>query len=361
MSPLTRTLRRATATWAALAALAGASLGTAATTGASAAPVSGGMARLAGVVPFGMGDENAAMFGDPRLTWLGVRYARLIVPWDTVRHRSELVRATVWLQDARAAGVEPLVSFNQSVSHSSHLPSMSAYAGAVRAFMRRFPWVTHYETWDEENQASEPTSRDPARAAGFYNWLAGACRRCTVVAADLLDGPSMASWARRFLIHAHRPVLWGLHPYYELDYGGHEQLSALARMTHGQVWLTEAGLPLWRFVRSEQRFRFTDVAEQQRAARRLLGLVRATRQVARVYYYQWRSSVPLSVAQGQLRHRRRVQATWDSGVLNPDCSIRPIFTVIARALGRNASHAPRVRRSGRGTRMSCLARTGAGR
>ncbi len=29
----------------------------------------------------GIGDQKAQMFEDPRLKWLGVRHARLVVPW----------------------------------------------------------------------------------------------------------------------------------------------------------------------------------------------------------------------------------------------------------------------------------------
>jgi hypothetical protein len=305
-------------------------------------------ARLAGAVPFGVGDENPSMFFDPRFAWLGVHQARLIVPWDVMRHRAQLDRAALWLETARAAKVEPLVSFNQSVAHPSALPRVSAYAATVSAFMRRFPWVTHYETWDEENEASEPTSHDPARAARYFNWLSGACRGCRVAAADLLDGPSMEEWVSRFAAYARQPQIWGLHPYLELLYGGRVQLSRLLDMTHGQIWLTEAGLPVWRFVRTDRQFRFTGRADQLRAARRLLTISRSSWRISRIYYYQWRSSSSLSASRAQYRRHRRVTVTWDSGLFNPGCTIRPIFTVIARALGRSAAHAPRVRRADHG-------------
>jgi hypothetical protein len=48
-----------------------------------------------------------------------------------------------------------------------------------------------------------------------------------------------------------------------------------------------------------------------------------------------------------------VTVTWDSGLFDPDCAIRPIFTVIARALGLSAADAPRVRRAERGA--ACVA------
>jgi hypothetical protein len=310
-------------------------------------------ARLAGAVPFGVGDENPTIFADPRLGWLGVRDARLIVPWDVMRDPGQLARAQRWLAGAQASGVEPLVSFNQSALHPRALPSVDAYVKAIEAFMRAFPAVSHYEVWDEENQGSEPTSHAPARAAAYFNWLQHACEHCAVLAADLLDGPSMESWLRRFLAHAHRPRLWGLHPYFELDYGGHFQLSRFAHLVRGQIWLTEAGLPVWRFLRVGHQFRFTSIASQLRAARRLLALLHVGARVSRIYYYQWRSPFTFWLARAQSRHHRRVTVTWDSGLFNPDCTIRPIFKVIARALGRRAGQAPRVRRRDRG--LACAA------
>ncbi len=336
----------------ALFASAPAAGGAGGTAGGANARAAGGAAHLAGAVPFGMGDNNPTMFADPRFAWLGIRYARLIVPWDATRHHADLIRAEAWLNAARAAGVEPLVAFNQSTNHQNLLPTLPSYSTAVRAFMRRFPWIKLYQTWNEENQGSQPTSHDPVRAARYFNWLNGACHRCSVTAADLLDGPSMTGWLRRFLAAAHRPLLWGLHPYYELDYGGHEAFSTMAHMVHGQIWLTESGLPLWRFLRSSNRFELTTAAQQERAVRRLLALARLTGRVSRIYYYQWRASVTLAAVEKQFRRHGHVTTTWDSGLLNPNCSVRPAFTIVSRALGRGSAHMPRVRSADHGT--ACL-------
>lgn len=322
-------------------------------TPALSSAASTGAVRLAGRTAFGVSDENPAMFADPRFSWLGIRYARVIVPWDAARHRAEMGRARQWLEAAQVAGVQPLVAFDHSAYRLNLLPPVRAYAIAVRAFMRRFPSVRNYETWDEENQGGEPTSHDPARAAAYFNWLQAACRGCTVAAADLLDGPSMGSWLQRFLAHARNPRLWGVHPYYELAYGGHEALSMLTAQTHGEIWLTEAGLPAWRFVREEHRFLFASPAEQVRAVRRMLVLTRLTRRITRIYYYQWRSSIPFAASERQYRHHRHVSATWDSGLFLPDCAVRPTFPIVARALGRKPAQAPRARRANRG--LACIA------
>lgn len=310
-------------------------------------------ARLAQRVPFGVGDQDPAIFWDPRFTWLGIRSARVIVPWDAMRHHKDLALAEGWLNAARAAGVEPLVAFNQSTLQQHLLPVMKSYEGAVSAFMHRFPWVKRYQPWNEENEAAQPTSHNARRAAEYFNWLNRACHKCQVTAVDLLDGSSMVGWLRTFLKYAHGAQIWGFHPYNELHKGGTGQLNELERMVHGQIWFTEAGLPLWRYQRNIRHFSFTSMGEQVNAVKRLLGMVRRSGRITRIYYYQWRSPTPYQKSLSQFRHHRTVETTWDSGLLNPDCSVRPTFKVVAQALGRGTSHIPAARRSHSG--LECLA------
>ena len=208
-------------------------------------------AHMSGGALFGVGDQSPAMFSDPLFRWLGVRYARLDIAWDATRVSYELEAATAWLNAAKEAGVHPLVSFDKDYARPHELPSLATYSEAVGEFMKRFPWVTEYEPWNEENQEAEPTYANPARAASYYNWLHGACKGCTVLAADVLDGPSMEHWLKGFLPHVHNVALWGLHPYFELTYGGENPLSKFWRLVHGgHVWFTEAGEPVWQYTHS---------------------------------------------------------------------------------------------------------------
>ena len=292
------------------------------------------------------------MLTDPRFKWLDVRYARLIVPWDVTEHPAELSAVASWLARAREDEVQPLIAFDKSVVHPNELPSVGSYSRAVGQFMRRFPWVNQYQTWNEENQGNEPTHANAARAAAYYNWLGRACRGCAVTAADVLDGPTMESWLRRFLHYAPNARLWGVHPYFELTYGGEQELAKLVHLVHGRIWFTEAGTPLWRFVRSEHRFRFNTAGGQAEATHRLLAMVARHSRISRVYFYQWRSPTPVTASEAQKSHHRRVTETWDSGMLNPNCSVRPAFTILARALGRDPANAPQTHRSPGG--QECL-------
>jgi hypothetical protein len=321
----------------ATALLAACAVGLSGAPASAPARVSHGRPRLA----LGISDNAPALFRDPRFRWLGVHVARLVVPWDVVSRPRELSWDSAWLQSARNEGVRPLVVFNGDPSHPSRLPSLSAYAGAVEAFMGLFPWVLDYTPWNEENHPLQPTSNNPRRAAEYFNLLARRCTSCSVTAADVLDIANMATWVRSFLHFAHQPRLWGLHSYVDVGLGSHERTSQLLRLVRGQVWFTEAGGVVWRWERPYGSRRATFIvhpeAHAAMLARRLLSLAAISPRVTRIYYYQWR--VPHTLAWA----RRHGRLSWDSGLLRPDCAVRPAFLVVARALGRNAARVPRAR------------------
>ncbi|HEX4188672.1 MAG TPA: hypothetical protein VHY83_12300 [Solirubrobacteraceae bacterium] len=306
------------------------------------APVATAVASAVPRLSIGISDDAAALFRDPRFRWLGVRIARIVLPWDVLRRPRELAWDSAWLQAAHEAGVRPLVAFNGDPSHPGRLPGVSAYAAATEGFMQRFPWVLDYTPWNEENHPQQPTGRDPRRAAEYFNELSRHCPTCSITAADVLDIPNMASWVRSFLRFAHRPRLWGLHSYVDVGLGSHQRTSQLLRMVRGEIWFTEAGGVVWRWERPYGSRRATFIvhpeAHAAMLARRLLALASISRRVTRVYYYQWR--VPHTLAWA----RTHGDISWDSGLLRPDCSTRPAFFVIARAVGRGTLHVPRARR-----------------
>jgi hypothetical protein len=330
--------RAALACAAALLALGVGSAQASAATRATAPP----RAHTASRPAIGISDNQATLFADPRFRWLGVRYARIVVPWNVARRPRELAWDAAWLQAARAAGVRPLVAFYADPSHPRLLPSVPAYGSAVRAFMKLFPWVTDYSPWNEENHPGQPTGSNPRRAAEYFNLLAARCPTCSITAADVLDIPNMPEWVSRFLRYAHRPRLWGLHSYVDVGLNTHRRAKQLLRMVRGQVWITEGGGVVWRWERpyGSRRATYVQHSEAHAAtlAGRLLTLARSSPRVTRVYYYQWRVSHTLAWARA---HRT---ISWDSGLLRPDCSARPALGLIARAVGRNPGRMPRARR-----------------
>lgn len=293
-------------------------------------------AHAAARLRVGIADQDPATFVDPRFRWLGLRMGRLVVPWDVVSRQADLRRAEGWLKVARSQGITPLVVFEHSHARSHILPSVRVYTAAVRSFMRRYPWVKQYSAWNEENHISQPTAHNPRRAAEYYNSMAALCRSCQVTAADVLDEPNMRAWVSSFLRFAHHPRLWGLHNYFDLNHGGHRQTSLLLRLVRGQIWFSEIGGLVWRYDPSHHRFINRGEAYATRAAKRLLALARVSGRITRIYYYHWRVHTTLARA----RRARPPVVTWDSGLLRPDCSLRPAFAVVARVLGRNPARVP---------------------
>jgi hypothetical protein len=263
----------------------------------------------------GIGDQSTAMLNDPRFAALGVRDSRLVVPYDVALDPASLARYAPVLDLAHARGVRMLVSFAASARTPRRLPSVRAYTRAVRAFGARFPWVSELGTWNEANHASQPTARHPGRAARLFQALRRACRRCRIVAADVLDQRGFARWIRSFRRVAPGARIWGLHDYVDVNHFRDVSVPRLRRATggRGQVWLTETG----GVVRFAHSFGY-DERRAARATRHVLALA-ARRDVRRVYLYQW-SGAPLG-------------ARWDSGLVAADGRPRPALNVVERRLG----------------------------
>src|SRR4051794_35002826 len=88
----------------------------------------------------GIGDQQPSAFADPRLRALGMRHARLIVPWNAATTEPAAVQA--WLDAAAAAGMTPHVAFEHLRSDNCPgrpcvLPTRAQYRAAVRAFVAR--------------------------------------------------------------------------------------------------------------------------------------------------------------------------------------------------------------------------------
>lgn len=284
----------------------------------------------------GIGDQKSQMFTDPRLPWLGVEHARLVVPWYVAdgSNPAELEHVRSWLRSARRAGVEPLVGFGHGFEGISriYLPKVAEYRRAVRQFRRRFPQVRRFIAWNEANHCSQPTCRKPERAAAYYDALQDSCRRCTVIGAAVIDQPNMVRWLKRFRKAArNEPKVYGLHNYLDVNRlrttGTRRMLKAIPR--RARVWITETGGVV---RRKHFRARVLDFPENPvhagKVTRFVLQTARKLQRVDRVYLYHWNVD--------------RDDATWDSGLIDPRGVTRPGFTALARYLKRDPRRVPKL-------------------
>jgi hypothetical protein len=295
----------------------------------AACGLAAGSGRAEAAVLVGVADQSPALFSQPLFQQLRVRRSRIFPAWNVALRRGQARALDDWLRAARAARVEPLVSFSQSVGsrcprRPCKLPTVREFTRAFRAFRRRWPFVRVVSPWNEANHRSQPTFRNPRRAAQYYNVVRRHCRGCRIVAADVIDEVNMERWLSVFRRTAIRPRLWGLHNYRDTNprrgqrFGGTRRL---VRAVRGRIWLTETG-GLARFVLPNGRTLFPfNLSRQNRAVRRMFSLARRFRsRIKRLYIYNW------------FGQPRTGGNRFDAGLVNPNGTARPAYNTVRRTL-----------------------------
>jgi hypothetical protein len=291
-----------------------------------------GCAAPAQALTVGIADNKPDMFFDPRFLAAGIHQARLSVGWDALSSQWETEQLDRWLDAARAAHVQPLVSFGHSRSDRRALPTPSRFLFEFRRFRARYPWVTTFATWNEANHCGEPTCHRARLVAAYYRSLRRECPQCRILAAEVLDMPNMVSWVRQFRRAAREePRYWGLHNYIDANRARTTGTRRLLRAVKGQVWFTETG----GIVRRTNRHKVTFPESARHAATATTFLFRKlvplSRRVTRVYVYQWNADTSAM--------------TWDSALIGPTGRARPAYKVVQREL-----HAQARRRAARAAR-----------
>ncbi|MDA0170844.1 hypothetical protein OJ998_17210 [Solirubrobacter taibaiensis] len=274
----------------------------------------------------GIGDQQPAAFADPRMRSLGLKAARMIVPYDAATSEPDKVAA--WLAATRAAGLEPHIAFqhlssDRCPSAPCTLPSRATYRANVAAFIARFPQVRTYSTWNEANHVSQPTATRPEAVAGYYQELKAACASCTVVAGDVLDSGSYVNWLRRFQAVTSAD-LWGLHNYADVTYGTTSGTDAVLANTTGTLWVEETGGIVVRRDAAARVLLAHDEARAARAVTAAFTLASTRPRITRLYVYQWQTSAT---------------AQFDAGLIRPDGSARPSYAALAAAMPKTGATA----------------------
>jgi hypothetical protein len=291
------------------------------TTAAIAAVALAAAAGPAFALTVGIADNKPDMFSDPRFTGAGIRFARLSVGWDALSSPWQVAELDAWLGAARAANVQPLISFGHSRTDRRSLPTPERFLFEFRRFRARYPWVTEFAAWNEANHCGEPTCHRPRLVAAYYRKLRRECPGCHILAAEVLDTPNMVRWVRAFRRAAHEePRYWGLHNYLDANRRRTRGTRRLLRAVKGLVWFTETGGIVARHNR--HKVTFPESARHAAVATRFVfrRLVPLSRRATRVYIYQWNAGPP--------------PATWDSGLIGPTGRVRPAYRVLTRALAR---------------------------
>jgi polysaccharide biosynthesis protein PslG len=283
-----------------------------------------GAASSARALTIGIADQKPDMFTDPRFLASDLHYARRAVPWDALTSPTQTAQIDAWLAGARAAHVNPLLSFTHSSTNRRQLPSPERLLYEFRRFRARYPWVTDYASWNEANHCGEPTCHRPELVAAYWRKLRLACPTCRILAAEVLDMPNMTSWVKAFRHSAKvEPRYWGIHNYIDANRLRTTGTRRLLKAVKGQIWFTETGGIVARTNR--RKVTFPESAEHAGMATRFLfdDLVPLSRRITRVYLYHWNSEPG--------------PKTWDSALIGPTGKPRPAYRVLQRVLAQRAA------------------------
>jgi hypothetical protein len=270
----------------------------------------------------GIGEQSPEMFSDSLYEALDLHHARYVTPWDALHSPWETTQLDSYMVAARATHTRVLLSFGRSNQHTRKLPSVRRMTKEFRAFRARYPWVRDYVVWNEANHCSQPTCRRPEKVAEYYVAMKRACLSCRIVAADLLDGSRIASWAREFqrAVGRKRKLIWGLHNYIDANRFRTRGTKALLRATKGEVWFTETGGIVKRKENAAVPLPQSP-AHAARAARWVFRLAALSRRVKRIYFYHWTPATTPG-------------ATWDSALIDARGRPRPAYDVVRNWLTR---------------------------
>jgi hypothetical protein len=283
-----------------------------------AGPASAATTKIA----VGIGDQSPTMFSSPAYKALKLKKTRYFLPWNAIHSTAQLQSADAFVKAARHAHVKVLmhIGTDDYASKKAKLPSVSAYKKDVKRLISRYKklGVREWGVWNEANHASQPTYRNPKRAAQYFSTMRSICHGCTIVALDVLDQKGVATYIKKFYAAIPKSQrryakIVGIHNYSDVNRkrssGTKTILTAVkkADTIKTQFWLTETGA-LISFGRS---FPCSESRAKSRMAYMFTLAKKYRRDIKRLYSYNWQGT--------------DCQNRFDAGLVHPDGSTRPSY------------------------------------
>jgi hypothetical protein len=181
--------------------------------------------------------------------------------------------------------------------------------------------VHEFGAWNEANHSSQPTYKNPRRAAAFYRTLRKICGHCTIVALDLLDQRGVTRYIARWFralprSYRHRRIYVGIHNYSDTNRRRSRGTATIIRATRrynrrAKFWLTETG--------GVVNFGGAWPCNERRAASRIAYMFKLARKfrrtIKRLYAFSWSGSNCIG---------------FDAGLVRVDGSTRPGYRTFKR-------------------------------
>ena len=276
----------------------------------------------------GVGDESIEMFGNPLWAQLHTKIVRYIAPYDAVAHSYSLDKARLFIREAEAHHQQVLVAFYHSEYSPLTLPSVAQYQRDVQKFVKRFPHVRQYQSWDEANRGYIPhalASPSAVAAAKYYQALLRVCKGCTVIGLDVLDaqniGPTLEyiSEFKREIgrLRTIMPKIWGLHNYSDINRLESWRTRELSRALGGQVWLTETG-GIVQFGAAFPNRRGSGLTRAAKVLKYMFAVAASQSRIKRLYIYDWTGGT--------------ASTRFDAGLMNAHDQPRAGYLVVCKQL-----------------------------
>jgi hypothetical protein len=276
----------------------------------------------------GIGDETASMFANPLYKQLHEKIVRYIAPYDAAVRPYSLDKAIAFIQSAEAAHEKVLVAFYHSEYTPTKMPSVASYQSDVKKFVKLFPRVKEYESWDESNRGNEPgqfSSPSAVAAAKYYQALLRECKGCSVIGLDVLDQDhigSTLSYVAEFKREIYRletvmPRIWGLHNYSDVNRLEGWRTRELVAALGGQVWLTETG-GIVKFGGSFPNRNGSGLTRAAKVLKYMFALAGDHARIKRLYIYDWNGGTS--------------STRFDAGLTNAHEQPRQGYVVVCRQL-----------------------------
>ena len=294
----------------------------------------------AGAYTLGVSDQQASTFTNPDFAPLKFKAARYITPYDVMDSPADKALLDAWVTAARAAHQRILISFehsHRSNSRALKAPSVAAYTKELKKFKKAYPTVRHISPWNEVNRChalrdgsvqGQPSkicslTTGPKLTAQYY----GAARKVftgskyTIVGLDILDEQNVnktIKYLQSFLRHASPdPKVIGFHNYSDTNRFSTTRTKRVLQTFKGKVWLTETG----GIVKLGSSFPF-DTNRAAKALGCMFTLAKSNKRITALFVYQYNPPADPSTA------------FFDAGLINPDNSLRPGYTVVKQRKSR---------------------------
>jgi hypothetical protein len=222
----------------------------------AASALTAGPASARSSIRVGIGDQSVGMFDAPEYQALRMKATRYFFPWNGMNDQYALGKATAFVERAHSQGVSVLfhLSTDNFTLKKAKLPSVAAYTKQLKRIVPYFRarGVNEWGAWNEANHASQPTYRNPVRAAQFFKAMYGVVgSKDTIVALDVLDQGGVDRYEQRFFgslspTYRKRVKLVGLHNYGDVNRQRTTYTAMMIRAARHynpsvKFWFTETG------------------------------------------------------------------------------------------------------------------------